>query len=604
MADLLQKRTFRSTSALFISWFLLLVTASTASSDGVPAFPHLRPPSFTSELKQGFYSISWLPDGDRTSTYSMPPQPLFTSALARDLIVNTENPGNTWAELVFPRCASKMSVRCIQSLNIQTSESNSWLPATFKGYLAVTTGVSQSLNRDRYVSWATTDIDLKQNDRIPSDSARSSLWEIRVDGKSQLLMANASIQFDPYISSFSRFRLTLTPIREVEIKDPIEYALLDPENTWCARTGYPDSFFQGNNFHPLTESQPANGNYDYCLVGEKFSSDYKFQFKTQLSPELGELRQQNWLTSRTSETHAYLDRSKKSEPVVAVFEGFPVTVQTGITQIPHTQEGFDAFYSSNSDYQQAVKSGVQTKESLLSNFGIGSQFSGGQGSWGYGWSGIQLWKGTEQYINPTQTREFQIWSFSFIDLANDPRGWIASCNREKDSASGFLGLVSTNATVFVQEPPRIDETGALEFSVAGTHLKQNGEKNIGTYDLSISEALAKCLWGAEFTQASLSLEVVQEDGVSQVATTSIGKRNGQVLFSAAGFHYSVNSIRIKGAKPAKTTNQSSGNNLNPQDQSAASKGKALNFIICKKGKEVKKVRGASAKCPKGFRRTP
>lgn len=603
MAPLLRTRKFGLISVPIISFILLVTTASIATAAGVPTFPHLRPSSFATELKQGFYSISWLPDGDRSSTYSMPPQPLFTSALSKDLIVNATNPGNTWAELVFPLCASKMSIRCLKSIHFQASGSSNWIPARFKAYLPVTTGVSQSEQRDRYVSWATNAIDLKQNDRIPSDSARSSLWEIYVDGKPQLLMVNASIQYDPYISSFSGFRLTLTPIREVLIKNSAEYELLDPENTWCARTGYPDSFFQGNNFHPLTESQPVSGNYDYCLVGEKFQPNLKYQIKTQLSPNLDELRQQNWLTSRTSETHAYLDKLAKSDPVTAVFEGFPVSVQTGVTQIPHTQEGFDDFFASNSDYQQFVKNGVQTKESLLKNFGIGTEFSGGQGNWGYGWSAIQLWRGTEKYINPSQTREFQIWSFSLIDIESDQGGWITSCSQKQTSITGFAGLVSTNATVFVQGPPRVGENESLEFLVAGTHLKENGDKNIGTYDLTISESLAKCLWGSEFTQAALTLEVVQEDGVTQVATTSIGRKNGQVLFSVAGFHYSVNSILVKGTNSVTSTKQTSETGAKSEAQKAPSKNQVPQTLICKRGKEVKKFRSTSGKCPKGFRRT-
>jgi hypothetical protein len=155
-----------------------------------------------------------------------------------------------------------------------------------------------------------------------------------------------------------------------------------------------------------------------------------------------------------------------------------------------------------------------------------------------------------------------------------------------NSASSFSGVISTNATVFVQGPPKLESSGDLNFQVAGTHLKQNGDKNIGSYNLSIDKNVAKCIWGTSSLGASASISVTSQDGVKQVATTSIGLSENQLNFSASGFDYSIKKIAISiGARKSTATNSMS-----------------KTTITCGKGNISKKVTALKPKCPAGYKK--
>lgn len=153
------------------------------------------------------------------------------------------------------------------------------------------------------------------------------------------------------------------------------------------------------------------------------------------------------------------------------------------------------------------------------------------------------------------------------------------------TAPSFSGVISTNATVFVQGPPKLDSDGNLDFQIAATSLKENGEINFGTYNLNIADDVAKCIWGTSSLGIGASISVITQEGIKQIATTSIGKSNGQLNFAASGFHYSTNRISI--SIGAKVQNSSK----NSQKKSS---------ITCVKGKLIKKVTAVKPKCPKGY----
>lgn len=575
---------------------MIAVGVAPVNADGIPTAPHLPPSSFTQHLSLGYYSMSWLLDGaHHASTVEMPPQPAFTNAFSRERMAEFSDKSNAYAILVFPLCAASTDSRCLQDIRYQESNQSEWKSARSLGYLPVTVLPSIDPTRQRYVEWAQEDLDLRANEFIPSNSARSSLWQIEHDGKTKILLATATTFYDPVFTRYQSFKLTLTPVRQVFVSEPSAYQDMNPQATWCARTGYPDSFFQNNNFHPLETSHPQLGFYDYCLIKDEFPDNVKYQVAIQLSPDLRELAFDNWVASRSTQTRAFVSVPTKTNSPVATFEGLPVDVQSAVTQVPHTEEGFEAFYSGNSDLQAYVKSGQISKESARNNFGIGPNYSGGQANWSYGWQAIELWRATEKYVDPTLTRQERMWVFSLVSLSMSEGDWIPKCQSQSRGLRNFSGVVSTNATVFVQGTPILTTDGSLEFRVAATHLKENGEKNLGSYNLSIPLVLAKCLWGQDLSPSSLTLSVVQENGQTQIATSTIKHSNSQVHFNAEGFHYSINSLKVGLKAPAKVNQPTS----NASDAKFPIKKKT---ITCKNGKLVKKVTGTSPACPKGFKK--
>jgi hypothetical protein len=579
---------------LLITISLTLQTNPVSHADGVPSFPHLKPASFTMHMDPGFYTMSWLIDKN-SQTGSLPPWPLFTYAPIESYAANKENIANIWSEFVLPICKATSDERCVRDVQYRQKNSNSWKSLTFLGYLPVRTAPFETASRDRFVTWADSELDLKQNRILNTNSSRSGLWQLELNGRKTLLMASAQLQYSPEVNLYEKFEIQLTPVSEIYISNVSQYSSLDPETTWCARTGYPDSFFVNNNFHPLTETQPLSGNYDYCLEKDTFPDNLNFRVRAQLSVDLTELQNLNWVASRTSQTRAFLEPRSKNIPALAVFEGFPVTVQVGVTQIPHTLEGFEDFYNGELGLQQAVKSGIQSKDSVIKNFGIGPNYSGGQGNFGYGWSAIQLWRATEKYVNTALTREHSVWNFSVLPIQEEGDSWIEKCGKNQRPISGFNGVVSTNATVFVQTPPKKDASGTLEFQVAATHLKADGSKNLGSYDMSISTELGNCLWGKDFSKAALEFSVIYEDGNKAIESTAISQSNDQIHFTASGFHYSVSEIRVKlNGRATKST---------PSSATTSSQKLKLITIKCKSKNLVRKVSGVNPKCPRGFQKT-
>ena len=163
---------------------------------------------------------------------------------------------------------------------------------------------------------------------------------------------------------------------------------------------------------------------------------------------------------------------------------------------------------------------------------------------------------------------------------------------------GVLGFVSTNATVYEVSAPSWDNSSkSLSFKVASPSFDAQGDKNSGVYELSIKQDVAKCLWGETLSGAYAVIEVVDNFGKSQVATTSFSKKGDWIYFRAYGFHYSSPSIKVKlieGSEPDTSASPV-----------AAAKNQSVSVklsITCVKGKLVKKVVSFKPKCPTGYKK--
>jgi hypothetical protein len=113
--------------------------------------------------------------------------------------------------------------------------------------------------------------------------------------------------------------------------------------------------------------------------------------------------------------------------------------------------------------------------------------------------------------------------------------------------------------------------------------------------MSISTELGHCLWGKNFSNAALEFSVIYEDGDKAVETTAISQSNDQIHFTASGFHYSINKLRVKLNGGATKSTSSS-------EKTSSQKLKVIT-IKCKSTNLIKKISGVNPKCPKGFQKT-
>jgi hypothetical protein len=144
-------------------------------------------------------------------------------------------------------------------------------------------------------------------------------------------------------------------------------------------------------------------------------------------------------------------------------------------------------------------------------------------------------------------------------------------------------------------------TDSLNFGVIAPHLKVNGERNTGFFILWAHEEFIECRWPENtlIGASKITVEVLNPDGTQQIAVTSVKQANKTLYFSAAGFHYSSPTIRVKASKVAPIVTPTPSVSPSPVAKLAATPKKA---ITCVKGKASKKVTAVKPKCPAGWKR--
>jgi hypothetical protein len=137
-----------------------------------------------------------------------------------------------------------------------------------------------------------------------------------------------------------------------------------------------------------------------------------------------------------------------------------------------------------------------------------------------------------------------------------------------------------------------ESTKSLNFAIQAPHTDSKGIPVIGFFKLWTTDAFMNCKWPGNSLSNSpnITVNVLDENGVTQVAETQILHSGGKLYISATGFHYSSPTIRIEAALAA----------AEPSSSAEVSSKQTTKTITCKKGKKVKRVTGVSPHCPAGF----
>ncbi len=144
-------------------------------------------------------------------------------------------------------------------------------------------------------------------------------------------------------------------------------------------------------------------------------------------------------------------------------------------------------------------------------------------------------------------------------------------------------------------------TSSLNFGIVAPHLKASGEQNKGFFTLWAPEEFIKCRWPENtlIGAARITVEVLNPDGTQQIAVTSVKQANKTLYFSAAGFHYSSPTIRVKAEKASPVVTPTPTASPSPTAKPAV---KTKKTITCIKGKTIKKVSAVNPKCPSGWKK--
>lgn len=166
--------------------------------------------------------------------------------------------------------------------------------------------------------------------------------------------------------------------------------------------------------------------------------------------------------------------------------------------------------------------------------------------------------------------------------------WLARCNYGREMSLWYSGQLQSMPTWTPSE-------SSLSIKVSSTHFKADNTLNAGVFNIDMPIETAKCLWGVDLSKAvSASISVsYPELGISEVVTTS-SKVDGKFFkVSAAGFHFSAPTIKMKLFEEKPSLPQ-----VIPQVVPPIKK----ITINCAKGKTIKKVTGISPKCPSGYKK--
>lgn len=196
--------------------------------------------------------------------------------------------------------------------------------------------------------------------------------------------------------------------------------------------------------------------------------------------------------------------------------------------------------------------------------------------------------------------EFLMWLPAIGDKSDyEPTLWTFRSMRagQQDnnclqSESEVIGIVSTNATAYIDGPPFFNrETMSLEYKVAAPHYTPEGQIFKGSYDLQVLSSSARCLYGFSNAPISATIEIISESGEKQIAVTTVNEKNGWLYLSAKGFTFSNPVVKVKLSQGDKATVK-----LPKEVKSKET------TITCSKGKKVQRIYGVKPKCPAGYKK--
>lgn len=191
--------------------------------------------------------------------------------------------------------------------------------------------------------------------------------------------------------------------------------------------------------------------------------------------------------------------------------------------------------------------------------------------------------------------EWWIKTTRWPDIAN-----AESCPAVKD---GFVGIVTTNASMYSPSAPRWNEIEAsFEFQVASPHLALDGSTNKGYYSLILPRGLAECRWGNVIDTAKIVVSIVNSEGTSNITSATHTLTKNLLTFKISGFTFSAPTIRVglsTAAKVAPQESTSSGSKSKVK-KSALNVNKKITIRCQDQSTKVKSITGVNPKCPKGF----
>jgi len=256
-----------------------------------------------------------------------------------------------------------------------------------------------------------------------------------------------------------------------------------------------------------------------CAVAEPIPMNVKFGIHVRLKKA-----QPGWFSGRISNPEITITANSAGDQVMSISANPVIT--PAISQVV----SLDSLTPTMRSYYTSTKF---RSDGGSSNFGRG--FPGGGDA--ALMSEFLQWM---PVIGNKATADPTLWQVSSMSNAPTDNPCIKSTNN-------LLGVVSTNATEYIDGPPAFDKsTQTLVYKVAAPHYNKDGATVFkGTYDLAIRSSAARCLYGFTSAPVSATVEVVSDNGSNQIAVTAVSEHDGWIYLSASGFEFSSPTLLVK-----------------------------------------------------------
>lgn len=259
-----------------------------------------------------------------------------------------------------------------------------------------------------------------------------------------------------------------------------------------------------------------------------------------LNKTVGLLDSSLWFTARTKSSS--IGVSKDASGTLITFTGKPVLIGNASANLPVTRDSYEMVINLNNiaarDYDPNYDfSKFYTFDQFLQypQVGLSTETL----------ASVKQWNTLEKVSKIKLDAENGVWRFtpSEVDALHILKtNWNEKCSTTR----GVLGMASTNATVFASTIPTWNaESGSLDFQIASPHLNKAGKLNSGFYGISVSESVAKCLWGVTAKNISAQVSITSQDENKTLNLTSSSVNGGFYNFNVSGFHYSSPKISLK-----------------------------------------------------------
>jgi hypothetical protein len=438
---------------------------------------------------------------------------------------------------VFPPCSSTLKTDCIIGVDYQNSKGK-WIQGKFDQPIPYKINYIVKGNSSEQVTEETMNpVSVKEDAarNIPALS-RGGYWTfpgLKQTGGDKFLVdfvavADMSNQKNPLAAdsraiwrSIQQVRIApVTPLvlKTSQIKGKNSKSI--PAFTGCSGYGKNDRAF--------------------CWLQNEFIGDPTFRISVRLNKTVELLDSSLWFTARVKSSS--IGTIKDVSGTVITFTGKPVLVGNGEASLPRNRATYDLV-----NRLATIESKLRDPKSGPTTVFTYQQFSEEEVRLGFSSetiASVDQWVELESTSPIKMTSENGIWRFTPAETKRDfsKETWGDKCT----GTGGVLGMASSNAAVFVPTIPVWSaETSSLDFQIASTHLNKAGKRNTGFYGISVSESVAKCLWGVDSSKISAQISITNQDEGKTVNLMSSSLNSGFYNFNVSGFHYSAPKISLK-----------------------------------------------------------